>query len=228
MRANHEHESIWQALASSEAHVAVRLGLSITVGILLAGLGLLGAWMVGLAYEVRYLPDEVFALGLLGASVLWFVALWLIWRRVLRARMLLLPIIATLAIGVLTIFGCYLAGELIHYEDELLMLALVLCGGALVIFVWLAALHRLLQGRAVIGADHQVNVRCPSCDYSLVGLTELRCPECGLRFTIDELIRAQGYGRVVPGAASPGPPLAARKPEAEDARREGDPVPLPE
>ena len=29
--------------------------------------------------------------------------------------------------------------------------------------------------------------RCPSCGYSLVGLPDQRCPECGRPFTLDEL-----------------------------------------
>lgn len=38
-----------------------------------------------------------------------------------------------------------------------------------------------------------MRVHCPQCGCSLIGLTELRCPECGARFTIDKLIGAQGY-----------------------------------
>jgi len=32
-------------------------------------------------------------------------------------------------------------------------------------------------------------VRCGSCGYSLVGLREVRCPECGWQSTIDEAVR---------------------------------------
>ncbi len=33
-------------------------------------------------------------------------------------------------------------------------------------------------------------VACPTCGYNLTGLSEARCPECGSRFTIDQLVAA--------------------------------------
>jgi len=50
-------------------------------------------------------------------------------------------------------------------------------------------------GRELLDPDGQVAVRCPKCDYRLIGLKQLRCPECGMEFTIDELIRAQKFAR---------------------------------
>lgn len=32
-------------------------------------------------------------------------------------------------------------------------------------------------------------VRCGNCGYSLVGLREVRCPECGWGSTVDEVVR---------------------------------------
>ena len=32
---------------------------------------------------------------------------------------------------------------------------------------------------------------CPNCGYNMTGLSEARCPECGNRFTIDELLASQ-------------------------------------
>jgi hypothetical protein len=39
-----------------------------------------------------------------------------------------------------------------------------------------------------IGADEVV---CPTCGYSLTGLTESRCPECGTQYTLSELLAGQ-------------------------------------
>ena len=63
--------------------------------------------------------------------------------------------------------------------------------------------RRALTGDRVVSIDadklmltesHQSNtdgaesgVHCPLCEYDLRGLTEPRCPECGYRFTWDEL-----------------------------------------
>jgi DNA-directed RNA polymerase subunit RPC12/RpoP len=185
----------WGVLWDSETHVAVRLGTSIAVGVLLLGFVLLATWTWARLAGVRYLPDEVVGLALVPAGALWCVSLWLLWRRASRLRVFFWSLIATIVIGALTGLGCILAEEVLRYEDEYFMTGVALCGSALVLLVWLVALQRYFGGRPVIGTDNQVDVRCPACGYSLVGLTELRCPECGTRFTIDELIRAQRYAR---------------------------------
>ena len=43
------------------------------------------------------------------------------------------------------------------------------------------------------GPAGRVNVHCTRCGYSMVGLRETTCPECGRVYTVDELIREQGY-----------------------------------
>lgn len=37
-----------------------------------------------------------------------------------------------------------------------------------------------------------VSVPCPKCGYDLRGLFEARCPECGSRFTLEQLVITQG------------------------------------
>jgi DNA-directed RNA polymerase subunit RPC12/RpoP len=32
---------------------------------------------------------------------------------------------------------------------------------------------------------------CPHCGYNLTGLVEARCPECGTKYTLDDLLRRQ-------------------------------------
>jgi uncharacterized C2H2 Zn-finger protein len=72
---------------------------------------------------------------------------------------------------------------------------ILMAGGGLLLTSWLGVIEQVQQRRfkPLLDADGQVNVRCPGCGYSLIGLRELRCPECGMQFTIDELIRAQRY-----------------------------------
>lgn len=38
------------------------------------------------------------------------------------------------------------------------------------------------------GLDDSVEPRCPACSYSLVGLREVRCPECGWSSTVDQIV----------------------------------------
>ena len=42
-----------------------------------------------------------------------------------------------------------------------------------------------------VGASGRQNISCPTCGYNLTGLAEARCPECGSKFTLDELLTAQ-------------------------------------
>jgi DNA-directed RNA polymerase subunit RPC12/RpoP len=46
------------------------------------------------------------------------------------------------------------------------------------------------RGRRVRSAGN-AGIACPTCGYNLTGLSESRCPECGNRFTLDELLAAQ-------------------------------------
>ncbi len=42
---------------------------------------------------------------------------------------------------------------------------------------------------AARGAASDEPIGCPMCGYNLAGLYEARCPECGTRYTIEELLR---------------------------------------
>ena len=53
----------------------------------------------------------------------------------------------------------------------------------------LAALATPLDpGFGIDHLDDEPLVRCPACDYRMVGLTESRCPECGAQYTLSELL----------------------------------------
>jgi hypothetical protein len=68
----------------------------------------------------------------------------------------------------------------------LLVLGLWLGGSA---WVWRNdSLERTLAP-ADAPMDVEAVARCPKCDYSLIGLHEVRCPECGWTATLDEVVR---------------------------------------
>ena len=69
-------------------------------------------------------------------------------------------------------------------------------GGVLAMLLWLFATVFLWRETAAeraarVGAAGGSAVACPTCGYNLTGLSESRCPECGGRFTLDELLAAQ-------------------------------------
>ena len=74
-----------------------------------------------------------------------------------------------------------------------LIAAVIVAGGAATIAIAATTVYHAVGGRRVVDRAGAVRVRCPDCGYSMVGLESTTCPECGVRYTVDELIRAQGY-----------------------------------
>ena len=195
MEIENSYTLLWRNLRSGETQLVLRIGMSVAAGAMLAGLAVLGAFALELMVKPRLDVEEWLFFTASTAAVVWMLWLRLIWGVVKAARTIIRPIIGTLVVGILTVGGLLLVDWLIRHDEEIAMGGIALCGGALVVYLWTAALHQILAGRPVIGRDNQVDVHCPGCGYSLIGLSELRCPECGQRFTIDELIRAQHYTR---------------------------------
>ncbi|HEY2584665.1 MAG TPA: hypothetical protein VGI81_02745 [Tepidisphaeraceae bacterium] len=74
-------------------------------------------------------------------------------------------------------------------------------GGVVAILLWLIATVLLWRETAAeraqrLTASSRSTVACPTCGYNLTGLSEARCPECGSRFTLDELIALQPKAEV--------------------------------
>ena len=112
----------------------------------------------------------------------------------------------SIGIGVITVVGAILTDRALRFQEEFLIAAVICLGVAAFVAVWLPPIARL-ELHSVRGRDGEVRVYCPKCGYSLVGLTELRCPECGERFTLDQIIAAQSYNGVErAGGENPGPP----------------------
>jgi hypothetical protein len=69
-------------------------------------------------------------------------------------------------------------------------------GSVLTIILWLIGTILAWQETAAeraarIKASGKSTITCPKCGYNMTGLTESRCPECGSKFTLDELMAAQ-------------------------------------
>ena len=77
----------------------------------------------------------------------------------------------------------------------------VFIGGILAIVLWLIAtvfIWRETAGERTLRLTGSPGsaVACPTCGYNLTGLSESRCPECGSRFTLEELMAAQPQNKI--------------------------------
>jgi len=183
---------LWRSLRTPEPNLLLRIAVSAISGLALAAAGIVGAWAhARLTWGWVYVN---WALSL--AGICWSLTLVWIWQREPRGRCFVVPAVGTVGVGVTALLGASVLDEFVFRADGLLTTALFLLACAIVILLWLPAIQRVLRGRPVVSHDGSVLVNCPGCNYSLVGLRDLRCPECGMEFTIDELIRAQDYGGV--------------------------------
>jgi hypothetical protein len=120
---------------------------------------------------------------------------WLLWRRSVRwtAERAWLTIAAMFgAVLAGTVFG-WLVWIAVHQRD---FTAFV--GTTSPILLWLVATCILWRESPTERADRlsasgRNAVVCPTCGYNLTGLTEPRCPECGSRFTLDQLLASQPH-----------------------------------
>ncbi len=214
---------LWRDVRQGEAGLSTRAALSLTAALIL----LAGALLVlGVMEQASYVRDEHVAIALGLASVLWFVALIKIWATYARFRNVLKTIFGILAIWAVAIPLSILADAFMRGGEEFVIAACILTaiGGSILLITSTA--HRVRRGKPMFTPEGLPNINCPSCDYSMVGLHESRCPECGTRYTLDELLMKQDFrnpGR--PGSElhqQVPPPLS---PQASHSR---DPLLLPE
>jgi hypothetical protein len=161
---------------------SVRLTLGLALIPFLPGL----YWIVGLVLS-GFFPSEqwtVFTAYSICSVVL--VSFWiLLWRPVVewtRARWILSGILALITL--LAPFSTVLPAYASPWDVVRVMFPLVVAG------IWFAGTALVWRSPASItnaAKDH--TVLCPQCDYSLRGLREVRCPECGWSSTIDDVVQ---------------------------------------
>jgi len=135
--------------------------------------------------------DPAFVIA--GFATWFFLALyvWFVWRRCVRPtslfwRRTMVSVAVALAAGLAL-------GGMTALEDTEFG---IFIGSVSAPIVWLTAIVVALRetdeersGR--LGKVSADSVVCPKCGYSLTGLSEARCPECGARYTLSELLAAQ-------------------------------------
>lgn len=175
-----------------------RLAVGLALMPLLPGL----FWMSGLALDhFLNLEDDLgIALAFEVCAVV-VLAMWVgLWRRVvvwspasrawtlgLAAAILLVPWVG------------YLPDPPRPFDDILAVLPLFVLAAW---FIGTAITWRTPGVARVTGANIDANtidsiVRCPGCHYSLRGLREVRCPECGWTSTVDDIV-ARGLAALDP------------------------------
>lgn len=209
--------AIWRKFRRGrDVRPLVCLGATVASSLILAGLGLAGGWCWGmLRFDPSARPgftgnvrgDDIM-LGSIVAGVLWLPVLLWIWRPVVRLnraslsaarrRVWVRPILITVLIGGAVSVLNYVIERRRWDDTEFVVVGLSLVGGGVAMLFWLPTVFTLERGRPVRGAGGRVDVRCPDCAYSMVGLREAICPECGRSCTIDELIAAQDYEKFRP------------------------------
>jgi hypothetical protein len=198
------------------------LAASFATALLLAGLGMAGGYAYGLLREPRLLNTPIkgdvrgehLAVGIAVAGVVWLALLAWLWRPAVRLRRRsftpesrrawVRPVFVGAIVGAVLTIASYVIGRQPWDDRSLAILAVSLAGAGVAALAWLPAIVGMEHGQAVAGRDGTVRVRCPRCGYPMTGLGRTSCPECGAEFTIDELIRAQGYAEA---AAAGGPHL---------------------
>jgi len=163
----------------------------------------MGLFVVVFAIQIQ--PGSRFPIeGLIisWAAVYLFLAIaWiLIWRSAVKWTGL--RWLGTIVTGLLSLIcGGGIAALCLILNPRLPLPVPVLAGGAIVPIVWVLATVLLWretprERMARLAALGLKGIHCPICGYELTGLSEARCPECGARFTLDQLFAAQHPGDV--------------------------------
>lgn len=143
-------------------------------------------------------PPPVHLLLVLWAVVYAFIAAYwlLLWRGVVlwnpwRIRWTVIASVAALVAG-----AALTLAVLILSRSQIPAGIATLIGGGTVPITWCLATVAIWRetkaeraSRLALGSA--APVACPLCGYSLAGLREARCPECGSEFTLDQLLAAQ-------------------------------------
>jgi hypothetical protein len=201
--------SILRDLRSGEAGCLPRLGISLAAAAAAIALAMLILALIDqligpsvrsytsrgqvVSYQTSAIGDLHIVIVLLLASAAWFFALTRIWASYRRLRRLLTTIFAVLGIWTVTPLLCVIIDMTLRWGQDFLIGGIILSAIAATVLLITVKIYRHSAGRAIVTDTGDTNVDCPKCGYSMVGLHESRCPECGEQYTIDELIRRQDY-----------------------------------
>jgi hypothetical protein len=149
-----------------------------------------------LPYGPFWRERHVFCFGLSGLGA-WLVII-LGWQLIWRDRLRTYPVGTAVRVG--AVGGAFSAGVAVLVALDLatggrVTELAVFLGSVSVPVTWLLLTITMWNNgpgqRHVEDSTVEDAVRCLKCGYSMRGLSEARCPECGTRYTLDELLAAQ-------------------------------------
>jgi hypothetical protein len=218
--------SLLKMLSDGTAGAGTRLMASLSAGLLVAAVScvacyILSSWFPQPRTPVPstggrmtiYVSDSVAAVVFLFAATLYVAVLFWIWSRHRRKRVLWLGGAMTVGIGLVAILLGILVDIWFSGDEEFLICGIVLAAIGLALAGWTRLYHRHVGGRALFDESGVLALQCPSCGYSMVGLKEARCPECGQEYTLNDLMARQDFealrlSRVLRGTARESPEVA--------------------
>ena len=188
------NEGLYRLLSKPDCGPLPRIAASLAAGLALSAIVPFGVALICIAKHSRDLDDEVLLTTIALAGIAWLLALRWIWRGYSREVQYVRAAALTATVACVAVILGVVVAELFRSDHaDYLIVSLILLSSAIAVAIWIPVAVQLVKGRTILRDDGVVNVTCPKCGYLLVGLTELRCPECGTQFTIDGLIRAQKY-----------------------------------
>lgn len=145
-------------------------------------------------WQWSYPYSEIFSFLTAGLGTLAFVVVYwsMLWRKAiqwtLRRR---LAAVASASVGVIILaIAQWILTDSGDWQVKIVLLDILIPALWLIstVYYWQ---ETPAERAGRLGASGRENISCPTCGYNLTGLTEARCPECGTKFTLDELLAAQ-------------------------------------
>lgn len=180
---------MWRDLKSGDAGWLPRVGLSFAAA---GAISAVTFFMIGVFDDLISIRDRYITIAIGVGGAVWCVTLMFIWATFHRRWKVLKTIFSIMGIWSIAIPATVFIDEVMGSADFYISSILALATGATV-FVLFTLGYRRGGGKALALRDGVIDVHCPVCEYSLVGLSQCVCPECGSEFTIDEIIRKQNY-----------------------------------
>ncbi len=155
------------------------------------------------------IQDEHFIVAMGFAALCWCVCLAILWWTFRRKGQAIRSTLAVLGLWSLTTPIIALLIE--TRKTEFLAVSVILLSIAATFAIIISGAYRSVIRKDTPEAQLTIEVTCPTCGYSMVGLEKCQCPECGGSFTIDVLVASQHESLVsrLESIPTPAPALPA-------------------